>query len=457
MIKSSVENAIKGVIADAPEAFDTLREIADLIANDETGVVALANAISANNKAINTEVTRAKEAEQAIKEKAVDADSLNFQTRANVVALNYKTIEEVGDEITIPSATTEKAGVMSAEDKKTLDNVPSKIESAITKESKATDEKIADEKTRAEQAEQAINDKLDDEIERSASADLDLLTSIDEEARRATGAEQANANAIGNEVARATQAEAEAVERGRQLALRALFVAAGAEYNDTDTNIAKTSPWGEVVQHLPKHYYLNGLGDITEEQMMEIYNAKDIIYRLDGPRILQNDKKRRTIFPCISTPVESILRNRKLDGGFSFYDSNIEELIFHSSSQEVLNQMRLMPTQNLLSHTFYNCVNLRRIGGINCNSVTSFINTFDGCTSLEEVRLYNITRNLSFASSSKISKASILYMVQYAIPTSAITITLHADAYARLNPDLEENADIKSALEAQPLITLASA
>lgn len=156
MIKSSVDNAIKGVIADAPEAFDTLKEIADWIANDETGAVALANAISANTKAINTEVDRAKEAEkniddklndeikrsvdadqgllrnideearrateaeEAIKDKAVEADSLNFLTRANVVALDYKTIEGVGDEITIPAATTENAGVMSAGDKQML-------------------------------------------------------------------------------------------------------------------------------------------------------------------------------------------------------------------------------------------------------------------------------------------------------------------------------------------------
>lgn len=144
---SEARQDVELIVEGAPEAFDTFKEIADWIANDETGAVTLANAISANTKAINTEVTRAKEAEQAIKDKTAEADSLNFQTRANVVALNYKTIEGVGDEITIPAATTEKAGVMSAEDKKALDAVPSKIESAISEESKATDEKIATEKT----------------------------------------------------------------------------------------------------------------------------------------------------------------------------------------------------------------------------------------------------------------------------------------------------------------------
>lgn len=76
---------------------------------------------------VEEEKARAELVEQAIKEKAVDADSLNFKTRANVVALNYKTIEGVGDEITIPAATAEKAGVMSAEDKVALDSIPTEI------------------------------------------------------------------------------------------------------------------------------------------------------------------------------------------------------------------------------------------------------------------------------------------------------------------------------------------
>ena len=44
-------------------------------------------------------------------------------------------------------------------------------------------------------------------------------------------------------------------------------------------------------------------------------------------------------------------------------------------------------------------------------------------------------------------------MINEANPTSAITITLHSDAYARLADD----ADIVAALEAQPLVSLVSA
>lgn len=234
--------------------------------------------------------------------------------------------------------------------------------------------------------------------------------------------------------------------------LRPLYVAAGAEYNGSGVDKTKTAPWGETVIHKAGHYYLNGLGDITEAEMMDIYNYKDVIYRLDCPRILQN-KKARTIFPCPQNALEGILESRKLNGLYSFYASSIEELDFHFSSQIEFSKGRLLPASESLSETFANCAKLRNIGGINCASVTQFYNTFGGCTSLEQVRLYNVAKNLSLASSSKISKASILYMVQYAAPASAITVTLHPDAYARLAND----AEIVAALEAQPLISLVSA
>ena len=42
--------------------------------------------------------------------------------------------------------------------------------------------------------------------------------------------------------------------------LRPLYIAAGAEYNDSGADKTKTAPWGETVTHKAGHYYLNGLG-----------------------------------------------------------------------------------------------------------------------------------------------------------------------------------------------------
>ena len=58
------------------------------------------------------------------------------------------------------------------------------------------------------------------------------------------------------------------------------YVAAGAEWNGTGADIVKTTPWADLadddadktVVHKAGYWYLNGLGDITNEQMRVIYN-----------------------------------------------------------------------------------------------------------------------------------------------------------------------------------------
>ena len=142
---SQARQNVQEIVEGAPEELDSFREAFEAFKEGDEALASVYTAVQANAKAIAEEAERAEQAEQEIKGKAVEADSLDSQIRANEVALGYKTIEGVGGEITIPAATTEKAGVMSAADKKVLDAVPSKIKSAINEESKVTDEKIATE------------------------------------------------------------------------------------------------------------------------------------------------------------------------------------------------------------------------------------------------------------------------------------------------------------------------
>ena len=51
-VKKQVADAIAGVVASAPEDFDTLKEIADYIASDKTGAAELINRVTANETAI---------------------------------------------------------------------------------------------------------------------------------------------------------------------------------------------------------------------------------------------------------------------------------------------------------------------------------------------------------------------------------------------------------------------
>lgn len=159
MLNNAVEQVIATIVDDAPETFDTLKEIADWIANDETGAVALANATKANaaaitaertraigqegllNNAIAGEKSRAEQAEKAINDKLDDeiersvaaegeinqntiaADSMSYSTTTDDVSLEFETLDGKSGSVTFPAATTEKAGVMSAKDKKLIGNL----------------------------------------------------------------------------------------------------------------------------------------------------------------------------------------------------------------------------------------------------------------------------------------------------------------------------------------------
>ena len=71
---------------------------------------------------------------------------------------------------------------------------------------------------------------------------------------------------------------------------------------------------------------------------------------------------------------------------------------------------------------------------------------------LEFLKMKNMALS-QYINSPNFREDCILYMIQNEAATAAITITLHADAYARAMA----NADILAALEAHPNVSLASA
>ncbi len=231
--------------------------------------------------------------------------------------------------------------------------------------------------------------------------------------------------------------------------LRPLYIAAGAEYNDSGADKTKTASWGETVTHKAGHYYLNGLGDITEEQMMEIYNYREAIFKFDCARVLQNVNI-RTIYPLRHPQAAQIFVNRPFEGTETFRGSKLEVLYWSTSSSE--NIYNHMPVAGFYN-TFHDCDFLRVIGFMDCSLVKKFSNSFNGCSSLQYVKLYGVSCDVSFANSPSIGQDSILFIIANSLPQNAITITLHPDAYARLAGD----AEVVAALEAQPLISLVSA
>ena len=227
--------------------------------------------------------------------------------------------------------------------------------------------------------------------------------------------------------------------------LRPLYIAAGAEYNDTGTDKTKTAPWGETVTHKAGHYYLNGLGDITEEQMMDIYNSDKYWLSSECIGVMSGEKSRTNIPPCSSI----LYRYKEFSFHQAFNETNIEVLSL-TSNKSYNDTIHV----NRLSYLGQGSKHLKRIVGVlDASNLTQNTDTKINPPSLTHISIINISRNFSFYMSPDLSKESVVYMITQASPTTAITITLHPDAYARLENDTE----IVAALEAQPLVSLVSA
>ena len=218
---------------------------------------------------------------------------------------------------------------------------------------------------------------------------------------------------------------------------RALYVAAGAVYNE------KTG-----------FYELNGLTDITEEQMRAIYNNIGISR--------QND--------CVNSYRGVIIRTNipwaSAMGGFidSFDtraicvdNSFIEVFAFRFKDSEVV-----YPTG--LQYAFRNMVKLKKIIGIidcinikNSNSRLSFTDTFSNCPILENVLIKSLPLDISFKDSPLLSLESLRYLINNAANTSPITVTVHADVYDKIQDEgqVDWHALIETAAAKQ--ITFATA
>lgn len=222
--------------------------------------------------------------------------------------------------------------------------------------------------------------------------------------------------------------------------LRPLFIAAGAEYNDTGADITKTAPWGETVTHKAGHYYLNGLGDITEEQMCVIVYkgaALTVQNNLLGYRGRTNAYLQGTY-------------TSELDGYYWAYDCGCEVINLGTVNPTGLRAIKMTGTEGFVGN---NAFLKHIIGGKISFTSSSISKAAFSASRLETVNIDKLNKDISFYMCVNLSKESVIYMIRNAVSTTAITVTLHADAYARLANDTE----IVAALEAQPFISLVSA
>ena len=222
------------------------------------------------------------------------------------------------------------------------------------------------------------------------------------------------------------------------------YEAAGAVWNGTGADIVKTAPWADmvdddadkVVTHKAGYWYLNGLGDITNEQMR-------MIYLESTPTLLNKDSisglKART--------------NVKVNSVGAVVDLSRIGSVSKSEVLSVSGDAKMTQCPSM----FYSCPKLVHIVAqfnftyAKSDATNSY--EFRDCIFLKSVRLYKLKVSINLISCKYFASKSILFMIKNEAATSAITITLHADAYARAMA----NADIVAALQAHPNVSLASA
>lgn len=224
------------------------------------------------------------------------------------------------------------------------------------------------------------------------------------------------------------------------------YAAAGAEYNNTGADIVKTTPWADMadddadktVIHKAGYWYLNGLGDITNQQMRDIYSyincfpsSYDMSEAFFGAKIRTNIN----------------LYHQK-----GAYGRIVLTSSFLGSSIEVANFNSYINVKDL-KFAFAESKIKYMIGDLLTGAGLLTTEAFQKSNQLKILKIKGLAVSLSFEYSPLLTIKSVLYMINNEAATSPITITLHADVYNKCMA----NADILTALEAHPNISLASA
>ena len=128
-----------------------------------------------------------------------------------------------------------------------------------------------------------------------------------------------------------------------------------------------------------------------------------------------------------------------------------------NSTIEIFNIANVYATLYNVGNMFRNAVKLRQIRGtLVMTNITNAYGMFMGCVDLVDVYILNLKCNLSLSDSPLISAVRVKYIVDNALtsgfPISGITVTVHADVYAKLtDPTNTEWYAINAAAQAKKI------
>lgn len=190
--------------------------------------------------------------------------------------------------------------------------------------------------------------------------------------------------------------------------LRSLYEAAGAVWNE-DTG----------------YYELNGVNDIDEEEMNDLYAKRP--HAISGARQCSNNPSIRTIYKPTSVTYLSTV----------FADDS--SLIIVPESGEVLVNLN-----HNMTYTYSKCKNLR-ISSLQHYAIandTYITSTFTDCNELVFVKLYKFKVGFDVQYSPRISYRALQYYALNADNTTAITVTLPTPQATIINTILATSAGV---------------
>ena len=212
--------------------------------------------------------------------------------------------------------------------------------------------------------------------------------------------------------------------------LRDLYISAGAKYNEATG-----------------FYELNGLTDITEEQMRVIYE-KTWGWWLHLPSLNGlGSSLPRTNIPCPDYKIIAYAPNISIHSIFSTSgnDDNLEVVNLRALyTPTIFDEINIVD----FNWAFQGDKKLREVQGIiNVEKVKGDMSIGGN---IETINIKGLKNNIKFYNSKRLSKESVLYMINNSAATSAITIGLNKAVYDVMKDD----ADIIAALAEKTNITL---
>ena len=223
-----------------------------------------------------------------------------------------------------------------------------------------------------------------------------------------------------------------------------LYVEVGAIYNDTGKDIERVDQWGDTIIHKDGCWYLNGLGDLTNYDLLKCWIWGNCIrtkyyFKYSSPREFMNTKT--NIQHNIHDDTQSLL-------GEDYTSITITNKYFTTFA---FNEKNANTANNIIKdftpYSMFSTKIIKYYGWIVVGSVEKL--TFNEGDKTECIGLV-LTKN-AYINLPKLRADCIRQIIEAVRVTDNITITLHPEAYERAIAD----AGVQAALANKTNVSLA--